>query len=50
MMKKLQPLCLQKTYEDVIDKLCYQPNLIYFDFLSYIRSYKLNGILAHYEI
>ena len=27
--------------------MLYIPNLIYFDLLSYLRSYKLNGILAH---
>jgi hypothetical protein len=30
----------------MIDKLCYVPNLIYYDLLSHLRSYKLNDILS----
>ena len=31
----------------MIDKLCYVPNLIYFDLLSHLKLDKLNEILTH---
>jgi hypothetical protein len=36
-----------ESHRDMIIKLCYLPNWIYFDLLSHSRLNKLNKILAH---